>query len=153
MTTNRQLMLAAHTLATLAHCGDRSVTSAELADGFGTSPVVIRRVLGQLHRAGLTTSRRGAGGGTVLARPAAEISLGDAYRAVTGDDEPLLGRHPVGDGGGSPVEPLIADFLNEVYAGAEQALLDHLAAVTVADLVLAVEQRAKTLGIEPGRDG
>ncbi len=134
-------MIASHVLAVLAHCSGRSVTSAELAEGFGTSPVVIRRVLGQLRRAGLVESRRGVGGGTVLARPVDEITLADACRALMVDGEPQMVRHTACESEGSPVGPIIADVLNEMYAGAEQVLLDRLDAVTVADLVRTVEQR------------
>ena len=88
---NSQLTIAAHILAVLAHRdGQGAVTSDILAKGFGTNPVVIRRVLAQLKRAGLIESRPGAGGGSILARDAETITLRDAYEAVTTDDNTVL---------------------------------------------------------------
>lgn len=150
---NSRLTIAAHILAVLDHHGvNRAVTSDELAQGFGTNPVVIRRVLGQLQGAGLIESRRGVGGGSVLARPADEITLGDAYVAVSADDETLFRRHPGGDGDASGIAPIIARYLDELYSDAERALLQSLEAVTVAGLGRTVEERARALGLLPPTD-
>lgn len=149
---NSQLAIAAHILAVLAHCGGETVTSDELAEGFGTNPVVVRRVLAQLNRRGLIESRRGVGGGSVLARPAEEITMRDAYTAVAAEDGTLLPRHPGAFSRGSAVVPIIAGYLNELYAGAEEALLESLEAVTVAQLVQTVQDRARALGIAQQAD-
>jgi Rrf2 family protein len=44
----------------------------------------VEQILGELRRAGLVRSQRGADGGYALARPAAEITLGAVIRAVDG---------------------------------------------------------------------
>ena len=44
----------------------------------------VRRLVGQLVKAGLITSSRGSGGGVRLARPAAEITLLDVVQAIEG---------------------------------------------------------------------
>lgn len=146
---NNQLTIAAHILGVLS-LRSEPVTSDELAAGFGTSPVVVRRVLSQLKRAGLIDSRRGAGGGSVLAQPAADITLRDAYAAVTDRDVTLLRRHPGGGCEAAPqIVPILADYINELYGEAERALLERLGAVTVADLVEVVGDRARQRGILP----
>ena len=47
-----------------------------------TNPSLIRRILSQLTRAGLTRCQMGTGGGALLAKPATRITLRDAYGAV-----------------------------------------------------------------------
>lgn len=54
----------------------------------------VEAIFSDLRRAGLITSTRGARGGYTLARPAAEISLGDIYRAVDGPLAEVRGLRP-----------------------------------------------------------
>jgi Rrf2 family protein len=141
---NNQLTIAAHILAVLAHQKDGgAVTSDVLADGFGTSPVVIRRVLSQLKKAGLVKSRRGVGGGSILAKPANEITLRDAYLAINEDTSTLLARHSGSCGDGIDIAPVIAEYLNELFEDAEQTLLKNLGAVNVSDLTQEICKRLK----------
>ena len=82
---NSRLTVASHVLGMIAFCereGGRGITSDELAESVGTNAVVIRRILAQLKHAGLITSRRGAGVGSVLARPASAITLRMVHDAV-----------------------------------------------------------------------
>jgi Rrf2 family protein len=44
----------------------------------------VEAILGELRRAGLVRSQRGAEGGYALARPASQITLGSVIRAVDG---------------------------------------------------------------------
>ena len=131
---NSQLTVAAHILGMLAfveRTEDRRVTSEELAGSIGTHAVVVRRVLRQLAARGLVESRRGVNGGSRLARPAATISLRDAYLAVAPEDVELIARHPGQVGATCRVAPAIAAVLEGIYADAERALLDRLAAVDI----------------------
>lgn len=139
---NSQLTIAAHILAVLAHHNDdEAVTSEVLAKGFGTSPVVIRRTLAKLKQAGLVKSKPGAGGGSVLAKPSAEITLRDAYTAVADDAKTVLSRHPGNCGEGIDIAPVIADYLNELFEDAEQALLKNLEAVNISELTQEIGKR------------
>lgn len=141
---NNQLTIAAHILAVLAHHkDDGAVTSDVLAEGFGTNPVVIRRVLSQLKKAGLIASRPGAGGGSVLAKSPNEITLRDAYAAISDDTGTVLGRHPGNCKDGVSITPVIAEYLNELFVDAEQALLKNLESVTVMTFT---EELGKRMG-------
>lgn len=84
MALNCRFAVAVHVLAAIADRGER-VSSAELAKNFKTNPVVIRRLLADLQRAGLVESSKGMNGGTVLAHPAGKITLAEVYRAVEED--------------------------------------------------------------------
>lgn len=60
------------------------VPIAEIAQRRLLPTPFVRRVIGRLVTAGIVTTVRGAGGGVVLARPPAEISLLDVVRAMEG---------------------------------------------------------------------
>src|SRR5690349_17442609 len=66
---------------------DGPATSEQLAQMMGTNPVVVRRTMAGLRGQGFVTSAKGHGGGWVVARDPATITLGDIYRAV---GEPTL---------------------------------------------------------------
>lgn len=130
VSVNSQLPIALHILGYLTACGGESATSEAMAKSYGTSPVVLRRVLTKLQRAGLVETRRGAKGGCVLARDAHTMTLRHAYEAL--DAEPhLLARNP---GSGGRIEGVLAEFMNDVMGEAESALLAQLEAVTIADM-------------------
>ncbi|HCI84368.1 MAG TPA: transcriptional regulator [Lachnospiraceae bacterium] len=57
------------------------VTSEFLAGSINTNPVIIRKILGQLKKAGLISVARGTGGITVN-RPLPEITFLDVYQAI-----------------------------------------------------------------------
>jgi Rrf2 family protein len=54
----------------------------------------VEAILGDLRRAGLVRSQRGADGGYALARPAKEITLGAVMRAVDGPLAEVRGLRP-----------------------------------------------------------
>lgn len=112
----------------------RPITSDELARSVGTHAVVVRRVLSQLQAAGLVESRRGAGGGTVLARDPRQISLRDAYEAVHAEDFTVLERHGEHVNQACNVGPVIADYLDRVYRDAEEELLARLGRVSIDEM-------------------
>jgi Rrf2 family protein len=127
---NSQLPIALHILGFLTARGGEPLTSDVMADTYGTSPVVLRRVLAKLQRAGLVDTKRGANGGSVLARDPKSITLRQAYEAVSIDPQ-LLCRHPDGEG---RVARAMAQFMNNAMGDAERALLDELEAITVFEM-------------------
>lgn len=86
MTLNSRFSMAVHIMTALAFMGEK-MTSEVLSNTVNTNPVVIRRLLGELARAGLVRAERGKSGGFSLARSAKSISLLDIYRAVMVDTE------------------------------------------------------------------
>lgn len=128
------MTIAAHIVGFLAYAGrehDALVTSDDLASSIGTSPVVVRRVLGLLRAAGLVTSKRGPAGGSALAVPARSFTLKDVFNAVNVSERRLLPTHPGEVGEHCTVAPVIAEYLEEVYNDAEAALLAQLDQVDV----------------------
>ena len=65
---------------------------AQAADISGTNNIpkkFLDAILGELRNAGVVYSRKGPGGGYRLARPAAEIRLGQVVRALDGPIAPI----------------------------------------------------------------
>ncbi|AUX41713.1 Rrf2 family transcriptional regulator [Sorangium cellulosum] len=129
--------MAIHVLGKLAFVHrerQETLTSEDLAKSVQAHPVVVRRLLGSLRRAGLVETKRGVGGGISLARSPERITLRDVYDAVEQDEE-IIARNPKGANPCScDIAPLINEYLDEVFGAAEQALKDSLVRVTIADL-------------------
>ena len=109
------------------------MTSEQVAASVNTNPVIIRRSLGDLHRAGLVDVRRGAGAGWSLAREPGEITLLDVYEAV--QREPLFAMHRTEPNLGCPVGHGIRPALDQVYDKVNQALRSELTRTSIADVL------------------
>src|SRR5689334_13293816 len=100
------------------------VTSDQIASSVSTNPVVIRRMLGLLRKAGLVASRRGVNAGWMLARRADAISLLDIYEAV--EEGPLFGLHASPPNPNCPIARGIKPTLRRIYGGLETGLKRQL---------------------------
>ncbi|MBW7454191.1 Rrf2 family transcriptional regulator [Paenibacillus sepulcri] len=72
--------MAVHILSLIA-VNVNELTGDYIAGSVNTNPVVIRRIMGMLKKAGLVEIRPGVGGASLLKAPE-EITLLDIYRAV-----------------------------------------------------------------------
>jgi Rrf2 family protein len=136
MAANSRVTIAAHALAWLELArrrGRPSLTSEEVAASVDTNPVILRRSLGDLRRAGLVTVRRGTGAGFALARPAGQITMLDVWTAV--EPGPLLALHHSEPNLECPVGAGIRPVLTEVYDEATTAFRAALARRTIADIL------------------
>ena len=142
MALSSRFAVAVHILTLLELGEGAPLTSAYIAASVRTDPGVIRRLLTLLARAGLTRSRLGAGGGTLPARRAVEVSLLDVYRAVEAGEvftqhretpSPicLVGRH-------------IQASLQAHMDAATRALEAELATKTIADILADIRRRDRT---------
>lgn len=142
---NSRFAVAVHILTLLEQGGGEPLSSEYVAGSVNTNASLVRRLLGSMARAGLTTSQFGAGGGALLARPADQITLGDVYRAVDAGD--LFGMHREGANPACPVGRHIAAALQTRIDAAERAMAAELDRTTIAGLSRDVARR------EEGRDG
>lgn len=135
---NSQFAIAVHVLTMLANNCDERVKSSYLAKSVNTNAVVIRRLLCDLHEAGLVVSRTGYSGGTCLTRSPAEISLLDVYNAVSHGEVFSLHRQtpdkkcPIGKNIGS----VLGNLQQEVNCAIEEQLLKY----TLADVMSQVRE-------------
>ncbi len=137
---NSRFAVAVHILTVIAQEGGEPVTSECIATSVNTNPSLIRRLLAQLTRAGLTMCRMGAGGGALLAKPAARITLRDVYRAVA--DSELFALHRERPNPECPIGRNIQGLLTRRFVEATRALEDDLARTTIADVQRDVVARA-----------
>ena len=138
MKRNSRLSLALHALGHMAFDADQAQTSAEIAAHAGTNPVVVRRVLGKLRKAGLLVSERGHSGGWRLARAAHAITLANVYLAlgeslVAGPDDGAPGHAHCA------MEHALHDRVSQIMQDVEQSLIDRLSQTTIADVRKAVQ--------------
>ena len=68
---------------------NETVSIASIAARQNISESYLEQLIAKLRKAGMVTSVRGAGGGYKLAKPAAEISVGDILRALEGSLDPV----------------------------------------------------------------
>lgn len=111
----------------------RDHSAAEIAAEFGISRDHLTKAIAILARAGILTTRRGHGGGARLARPAAQIGLGDVVRVLE-REAPLVECFRA-DGGACPIVPRCR--LRAYLSEAEAAFLNALNTHTLADCALA----------------
>lgn len=120
---------AIRAMAELAAVGDGTVKAEQLAEIQGLPLKYLLGILTDLRRGRLVRSHRGPDGGFTLARPAAEISLADIFRAVDG---PLAEVHDQSLStmtyGGASTE------LPRVWMAVRASLRRVLEVVTIADL-------------------
>ncbi|MEV4888192.1 Rrf2 family transcriptional regulator [Nonomuraea sp. NPDC055795] len=140
MSLSSRSAVAIHALTMLARWGERTLTSAEIADSLASNPVLVRRILGSLRDAGLVWATEGRGGGWSLARAARDITLYDAYRAV--EAGPILSRHPHEPSDACEVGRNIQALLEVEFRDAERAMEERLGRTTIAYLL------QRTLDIE-----
>lgn len=126
--------------------------SAELAAASGAHPVpaealakaqqvphrFLEAILSDLRREGIVASRRGAGGGYVLARPADRVTVADVVRAVDGPLVFVRDARPSDleyEGAAASLLHVWVALRVNVRAVLEQVTLAELAAGTVPDVV------------------
>lgn len=105
----------------------------------------VEAILGDLRRAGLVRSMRGAEGGYALARPATEISIGAVIRAVDGPLAEVRGLRP------DEMEYIgLAEHLPSVWVAVRASLRRVLDETSIAQLLSGkLPQHVKKLVDDP----
>ncbi|TQR20139.1 Rrf2 family transcriptional regulator [Psychrobacillus vulpis] len=121
---------------------DRNVvcTSEWIAESVNTNPVVIRRLMGMLKKAGFIDIRRGLGGAT-LQKPLHEITLLDVYRAVEVVEEGELFQMHENPNPNCPVGANIQEVLEIILFRAQDAMEAILKEVTMEELVQVLSKK------------
>lgn len=140
-------------LHVLIHMGhhDGALTSEMIAKMLDTNAVVIRRTMGGLREKGYVASEKGHGGGWTLSRPLDELTLLDIYRAV--GEPSVFAVGPAYDMPGCVIEQAVNATLKDVFAEAEQLLLQRFAGVTLADIAHDFSPPTRAGGAAGGKCG
>lgn len=126
--------MAAHMVCAIDYFGDtKPVTSTFLAGSIGTSPVMVRTIMGMLKQVGIIESSKGKTGIT-LAKPLDEITLLDLWRAVDQSDADSLFHFHENPCPQCPVGGNIHAALDGRLTAAQRALEDQLKRTTLADV-------------------
>jgi DNA-binding IscR family transcriptional regulator len=131
--------IAVHIL-TLVSLSSVPCTSEFIAGSVNTNPVIIRRIIGNLKKAGLVHVKAGAGG-TYLLKELDEISLLDVYRAVEVVEEGDLFNFHEHPNPNCPVGANIESALRTNMLEAQTAMEQKLAQVTLRQLVSAMNEK------------
>ncbi len=136
MQISSRFTIAIHILICVELYGkDEPATSESLAGSIGAHPVVIRRILGQLRRAGLITVARGREGGAHIARPLAGITLADVFRAVESIGDDTLFSFHENPNPACPVGRSIHNILDGHLAAIQRAMEREMQQTTLADVI------------------
>jgi Rrf2 family protein len=133
MAANSKFAVAVHALSVLAVERDERHTSRRIADSVATNPVVIRRLLAQLARAGLVESAHGAKGGFRLAKAPSQVTLHDVYKAV--EDCGSLFAQRENSNKDCPVARRMKSILEDVFARVDAKVAPELKRTTLQDIV------------------
>ena len=137
MRTDSKLSRMLHVLLHMAR-NNKTYTSDEIAQMLSTNPVVIRRTMAGLKKAGFIHSEKGPKGGWSLVEDLSKITLFDIYNAV---GEPTI--FAMGNERANPdcaVERVVNAALDNAMNQAQTILLTQLKATTLADLALEFDQ-------------
>jgi Rrf2 family protein len=129
MRTTAKADYAVRAAVELAGAGDGPVSAEHLAEAQQIPVNFLENILLDLRRARIVDSRRGAGGGYLLAKPADEIVIADVVRAVEGPLASVRGLSPDAleyDGS--------ATALKDVWVALRSAVRSVLEHVTLADV-------------------
>ncbi len=113
---------------------DYKVTSDFLASSVNVNPVVVRRLLQQLKKAGIVNVTRGSGG-TDLERPAGEITLLDVYNAVECVEEGELFHFHKNPNPLCPVGKNIHAILDTRLTKIQEAMEREMKSVTIKEVI------------------
>jgi Rrf2 family transcriptional regulator, iron-sulfur cluster assembly transcription factor len=117
------------------HSGGGPTQIREIADRASIPARFLEQIFHELKRAGIIGAKRGPRGGYHLARPAADISIGDVLRALEG---PVVVMVPENEARKASSDAAVSVLLD--LAKAVEQCFD---AVTIADVV----ERGAELGI------
>ncbi|MFQ5637180.1 MAG: Rrf2 family transcriptional regulator [bacterium] len=145
MNTSSRCIVATHVMAAmavfkLATGKFQTLKSDSISASVNTNPVVIRRILGMLRKAGLVVSLTGPEGGSMLARDPKTISLLEIYDAV--EDGCLFHLHYSQPSQECPIGYNIQGALGGVFSAAEKAVKKVLAQKTLADIAIDIMERS-----------
>lgn len=141
MPANSRFAIAVHILTLMARAGDEPLKSDEVACSVNTNPVVIRRILCALSKAGLVVSQTGASGGSRLALKPSHITLLEVYRAV--DAGEVFALHPQPPNAKCPVGMNIEGALDHILNEVEQGVERVLGKITIEKVLRSIEPRAR----------
>ncbi len=119
-------------LMRMASDPERPYSTAEIAEEFGISRHHLTKTIAALATAGIVETRRGTGGGAVLAHPPGDLRLGDIVAVL--ERNSVLVECFAPDGGACVITPTCR--LKVMLSKARAQFIESLNAHTLADCAL-----------------
>ena len=134
-----------------------AVSIQSIAERQGISESYLEQLIRMLRQDGLVDSVRGAGGGYRLAKPASEISVGDALRSLEGGIDAVACPAIEGDDSCSTADACVTKFvwqkINDAIAGAVDSIkLSDLAMESLAMLEKTSDPTVQPCGNEENKE-
>ncbi|CAG9612466.1 Putative HTH-type transcriptional regulator YwnA [Bacillus rhizoplanae] len=134
MKISSRFTIAVHILSLLKNNPPSICTSEYMGKSVNTNPVIIRKVLSYLKKAGFVQVRRGTGG-AYLIKELHEITLLDVYRAVDVVEEEKLFHFHEQPNPDCPIGANIQTVLEVILVQAQEAMEQVLESITMEQLV------------------
>jgi Rrf2 family protein len=132
MKKNSKISVAIHSVLHLALI-NKPVTSEYLGGCQNTNPALIRRILGELKKAGIVDSEKGHGGGWTLLKNPKSISFQDIFIAL--NDSLLPKPMELEEDESCLVLQAISSTIDEFIEEADSLLAKKLAKISIQSLI------------------
>jgi DNA-binding IscR family transcriptional regulator len=149
MSISSRFAVGIHILSVIEMNKDGVSSSEFIADSVNTNPVVIRKIMGMLKKAGLVEVHPGIAGAK-LARDLSKITLLDVYKAVNVVQEKELFSVHENPNPACPVGRNIQDTIIPLLSTAQLALEKVLENVTIGDVVEEIVKKENLISEEKG---
>jgi Rrf2 family protein len=140
MKISSRFTVAVHILSIIQSNPPSICTSEYIAGSVNTNPVIIRKVLAYLKKAGFVQVKRGTGG-AYLMKELSEITLLDVYRAVDVVEEEKLFHFHEKPNPDCPIGANIQLVLEVILVQAQEAMEQVLNSITMEQLITSLENQ------------
>ena len=135
--------IAVHILTLIKQNPPSDCTSEFMAGSVNTNPVIIRKILSYLKKAGLVEVRRGAGGAYLL-KELHDITLLEVYRAVQVVEEDKLFHFHEKPNPDCPIGANIQSVLELILVQAQEAMEQVLESITMDQLFTTLQDQIRS---------
>ncbi|MGE8037400.1 transcriptional regulator [Lysinibacillus sp. KCTC 33748] len=134
MKISSRFTIAVHILSIIKQNPSTICTSEFMAESVNTNPVVIRKIVSYLKKAGIVQVRRGTGGAS-LVKDLEAITLLEVFRSVEVVEEDQLFHLHENPNPDCPIGANIQAVLELILVQAQEAMEQVLANITMAQVI------------------
>ncbi|MFJ6264258.1 Rrf2 family transcriptional regulator [Lysinibacillus xylanilyticus] len=139
MKISSRFTIAVHILSIIKQNPSTICTSEFMAESVNTNPVVIRKILSYLKKAGIVQVRRGTGGAS-LVKDLDAITLLEVFRSVEVVEEDKLFHLHENPNPDCPIGANIQAVLELILVQAQEAMEQVLANITIEQVITSLIQ-------------
>jgi Rrf2 family protein len=129
---NAKFQISVHILTLLAKAGGEPLSSEYIAGSININPVLVRKEISVLRKAGIVQSKEGKNGGCFLAKNAQNILLSEVYEAVR-QNSTVLGKCKNTPNPDCVVGRQINKHIEGVYQIADDAIFASLGKISLEE--------------------